>query len=53
MVTAGAIAFTGAPAQTWKTTGLKNGDVVIVNPTDSVEEGVHVTVLEAPKGQQK
>jgi multidrug efflux pump subunit AcrA (membrane-fusion protein) len=39
--------------QVYVTAGLRNGDVVIVNPTDSVKEGVHVTVLEAPKGQQK
>jgi len=39
--------------QVYVTTGLKNGDTVVVNPTDSVKEGAHVTVLQAPKGQQK
>lgn len=39
--------------QIYVTTGLKNGDTVVVNPTDSTKEGAHVTVLEAPKGQQK
>jgi multidrug efflux pump subunit AcrA (membrane-fusion protein) len=39
--------------QIYVTNGLKNGDVVVVNPTDSVQEGAHVTVQPAPKGQQK
>jgi multidrug efflux pump subunit AcrA (membrane-fusion protein) len=38
--------------QIYVTNGLKNGDVVVVNPTDSVQEGAHVTVQPAPKGQQ-
>ncbi len=37
--------------QVYVTKGLKNGDTVVVNPTDSVKEGAHVNVLEAPKGQ--
>ena len=39
--------------QIYVTAGLQNGDVVVVNPTDSVKEGAHVTVRAAPKGQQK
>jgi multidrug efflux pump subunit AcrA (membrane-fusion protein) len=39
--------------QIYVTNGLKNGDVVVVNPSDSVQEGAHVTVQAAPKGQQK
>jgi multidrug efflux pump subunit AcrA (membrane-fusion protein) len=39
--------------QIYVTNGLKNGDAVVVNPTDSVKEGAHVTVQPAPKGQQK
>jgi multidrug efflux pump subunit AcrA (membrane-fusion protein) len=39
--------------QIYVTTGLQNGDVVVVNPTDSVKEGVHVTTQVAPKGQEK
>jgi RND family efflux transporter MFP subunit len=32
--------------------GLQNGDVVVVNPTDQVKEGVHVRAQPAPVGQQ-
>ena len=35
------------------TTGLRNGDQIVVNPTDSVQEGVHVQTKTAPKGQEK
>jgi multidrug efflux pump subunit AcrA (membrane-fusion protein) len=39
--------------QLYITTGLKDGDQVVVNPTDSVQEGVHVQAIPAPKGQEK
>jgi hypothetical protein len=32
--------------------GLKDGDLVVVNPNDLVKEGVRVTTQPAPKGQQ-
>ena len=35
------------------TDGLQNGDVVVVNPTDVVQEGAHVQAKPAPKGQEK
>jgi multidrug efflux pump subunit AcrA (membrane-fusion protein) len=35
------------------TTGLRNGDKIVVNPTDSVQEGVHVQTKPAPKGQER
>jgi multidrug efflux pump subunit AcrA (membrane-fusion protein) len=35
------------------TTGLRNGDQIVVNPTDSVQEGVHVQTKTAPKGQER
>jgi multidrug efflux pump subunit AcrA (membrane-fusion protein) len=35
------------------TTGLRTGDKIVVNPTDSVQEGVHVQTKTAPKGQEK
>jgi multidrug efflux pump subunit AcrA (membrane-fusion protein) len=38
--------------QVYIVTGLKDGDMVIVNPNDLVEEGVRVTTRPAPKGQQ-
>jgi multidrug efflux pump subunit AcrA (membrane-fusion protein) len=38
--------------QVFITAGLKNGDMVVVNPTDSVRDGVHVTVKPAPAGQE-
>ena len=39
--------------QIYVTKGLKDGDQVIVNPTDIVQEGVHVRAEPAPKGQEK
>jgi multidrug efflux pump subunit AcrA (membrane-fusion protein) len=39
--------------QVYVTTGLRNGDKIVVNPTDSVQEGVHVQTKTAPKGQEK
>ena len=39
--------------QVFVTRGLKDGDQVIVNPTDVVQEGVHVRAEPAPKGQEK
>jgi multidrug efflux pump subunit AcrA (membrane-fusion protein) len=39
--------------QLYVTTGLKGGDKVVVNPTDAVQEGVHVEAKPAPKGQEK
>jgi multidrug efflux pump subunit AcrA (membrane-fusion protein) len=37
--------------QVYITSGLNDGTQVVVNPTDSIQEGQHVTVLLAPKGQ--
>ena len=39
--------------QVYITTGLKDGDQIVVNPTDTVQEGVHVQTRAAPKGQEK
>jgi multidrug efflux pump subunit AcrA (membrane-fusion protein) len=39
--------------QVYVTSGLRNGDKIVVNPTDSVEEGVHVQTETAPKGQER
>jgi multidrug efflux pump subunit AcrA (membrane-fusion protein) len=39
--------------QVYVTRGLKDGDQVIVNPTDVVQEGAHVRAEPAPKGQEK
>ena len=39
--------------EVYVTTGLRNGDKIVVNPTDSVQEGVHVQTKTAPKGQEK
>lgn len=39
--------------QIYVTKGLKDGDQVIVNPTDVVQEGVHVRAEPGPKGQEK
>jgi multidrug efflux pump subunit AcrA (membrane-fusion protein) len=39
--------------EVYVTTGLRNGDQIVVNPTDSVQEGVHVQTKPAPKGQEK
>jgi multidrug efflux pump subunit AcrA (membrane-fusion protein) len=38
--------------QVFITAGLKNGDMVVVNPNDSVVDGAHVTAIPAPSGQQ-
>jgi multidrug efflux pump subunit AcrA (membrane-fusion protein) len=38
--------------QVFITAGLENGDMVVVNPNDSVKEGVHVTAKPAPSGQE-
>ena len=35
------------------TSGLNDGDKVIVNPTEAVQAGAHVQVKAAPKGQEK
>jgi multidrug efflux pump subunit AcrA (membrane-fusion protein) len=37
--------------QVFITAGLQNGDMVVVNPNDSVKDGVHVTAKPAPLGQ--
>jgi multidrug efflux pump subunit AcrA (membrane-fusion protein) len=39
--------------QLYVTTGLRNGDQIVVNPTDNVQEGVRVQTRPAPKGQEK
>ncbi len=39
--------------QLYVTAGLRNGDQIVVNPTDIVQEGVHVQTQTAPKGQGK
>jgi multidrug efflux pump subunit AcrA (membrane-fusion protein) len=39
-------------SQVYIVQGLQNGDVVVVNPTDQVKEGVHVRTHPAPMGQQ-
>jgi multidrug efflux pump subunit AcrA (membrane-fusion protein) len=38
--------------QMYITAGLENGDMVVVNPNDSVKEGAHVTAKPAPPGQE-
>jgi multidrug efflux pump subunit AcrA (membrane-fusion protein) len=38
--------------QVYIVAGLKDGDLVVVNPNDLVKEGVRVTTRTAPKGQQ-
>ena len=38
--------------QVFITAGLQNGDMVVVNPNDSVKDGVHVTAKPAPSGQE-
>jgi multidrug efflux pump subunit AcrA (membrane-fusion protein) len=38
--------------QVFITAGLENGDMVVVNPNDSVKDGVHVTARPAPAGQE-
>jgi multidrug efflux pump subunit AcrA (membrane-fusion protein) len=37
--------------QVFITSGLENGDMVVVNPSDLVKDGVHVTAKPAPAGQ--
>jgi multidrug efflux pump subunit AcrA (membrane-fusion protein) len=39
-------------AQVYITAGLKDGDVVVVNPNDLVKQGARVTTRPAPAGQQ-
>jgi multidrug efflux pump subunit AcrA (membrane-fusion protein) len=39
-------------SQVFITAGLENGDMVVVNPSDLVKEGVHVTAKPAPSGQE-
>jgi multidrug efflux pump subunit AcrA (membrane-fusion protein) len=39
--------------QVYITAGLKDGDTVVINPTDEVKEGVHVVTRPAPKGQEQ
>src|ERR1700733_2242473 len=39
-------------SQVFITAGLENGDMVVVNPSDLVKEGVHVTAKPAPLGQE-
>jgi multidrug efflux pump subunit AcrA (membrane-fusion protein) len=39
--------------QVYVTAGLRNGDKIVVNPTDSVQEGVRVQTETAPKGQER
>jgi multidrug efflux pump subunit AcrA (membrane-fusion protein) len=39
-------------AQLYIIAGLKDGDLVVVNPNDLVKEGVRVTTRPAPKGQE-
>jgi multidrug efflux pump subunit AcrA (membrane-fusion protein) len=38
--------------QIFVTAGLKDGDVIVVNPNDDVKQGVRVTTRPAPAGQQ-
>jgi multidrug efflux pump subunit AcrA (membrane-fusion protein) len=38
--------------QVFITAGLENGDMVVVNPNDSVTDGAHVTAKPAPSGQE-
>jgi multidrug efflux pump subunit AcrA (membrane-fusion protein) len=38
--------------QVYIVTGLKDGDMVVVNANDLVKEGVRVTTRPAPRGQQ-
>jgi multidrug efflux pump subunit AcrA (membrane-fusion protein) len=39
--------------QIYVTTGLQDGDLVVVSPNDQVKEGVRVTTQQAPKGQRQ
>ena len=38
--------------QVFVTAGLESGDMVVVNPNDSVKDGAHVTAKPAPSGQE-
>jgi hypothetical protein len=38
--------------QVFITAGLENGDMVVLNPNDSVKDGAHVTAELAPSGQE-
>ena len=38
--------------QVYIVAGLKDGDLVVVNPNDLVKDGIHVTTRPVPKGQQ-
>jgi hypothetical protein len=38
-------------SQVFITAGLENGDMVVVNPSDVVKDGVHVAAKPAPSGQ--
>jgi multidrug efflux pump subunit AcrA (membrane-fusion protein) len=38
--------------QLYVTAGLKDGDLVVVNPNDLVKAGARVTTQPAPKGQE-
>ncbi len=39
-------------SQVYITTGLQDGDVIVVNPTDVVKQGARVSTRAAPAGQQ-
>jgi hypothetical protein len=39
-------------SQIYVASGLEDGDLVVVSPTDQVKEGVRVSTQPAPKGQQ-
>ena len=39
--------------EVYVTAGLRSGDQIVVNPTDSVQEGVHVQTKNAPRGQER
>lgn len=39
--------------QIYVTSGLQDGDSVVVSPNDQVQDGVRVTTQPAPKGQQQ
>jgi hypothetical protein len=39
-------------SQVFITAGLENGDMVVVNPNDSVKEGAHVIAKPARSGQE-
>lgn len=39
--------------QVYVTTGLRDGESLVVNPTDAIKEGAHVTTQAAPRGQAK